>query len=140
MDQVKFWDALDYLGVLAYFPLSKESDPSERDLMTGWDKWCSRLDNLSRANNGKGVLFVEIGYNTSARAAAEPWAFQTGGKNAEEIQRRCVEAALKLPARMQCLRGMFWWKWVPELPHDEEENYRMQTPELKALLARYWKS
>src|SRR5256885_6755198 len=28
----KFWDALDYVGVLAYFPLTKTTDPSAAEI------------------------------------------------------------------------------------------------------------
>jgi hypothetical protein len=34
---------------------------------------------------------------------------------------------------------MYWWKWFPDLPSHEEENYRIQTPAIKALIARHWK-
>ena len=34
--QVKFWDALDYIGVLAYFPLTKTENPSAPEIATAW--------------------------------------------------------------------------------------------------------
>ena len=135
---VKFWDALDYIGVLAYFPLTTKPNPNASDISAGWEKRCAELDKFSK-QTGKQFLFVEIGYNESSRTAAEPWAFKTGGENAAEIQQRCVEAALDLPGRHPFLAGMFWWKWFPDIPHHHEENYRLQTPEIKALIARHWK-
>lgn len=137
---VKFWDALDYIGVLAYFPLTKEANPGEQTLEAGWDRWLEQLAGVSAANRDKQLLFVEVGYNESARAAAEPWAFKTGGEHAAEVQRRCIEVALRLPEKLPCLAGMFWWKWFPELPHDEEENYCLQTPAIKALIAQHWRA
>jgi hypothetical protein len=35
---------------------------------------------------------------------------------------------------------MYWWKWFPELPHHEEENYCLQTPPIKSLIAKHWKT
>lgn len=137
-DDVKFWDALDYIGVLAYFPLAKSSDPNASEIAGGWEKRCAELEKFSR-QQGKKFLFVEIGYNESNRAAAEPWAFKTGGEHAAEIQGRCIEAALGLTNRRSFLAGMFWWKWFPEVPHHHEENYRLQTPTIKALISKYWK-
>jgi hypothetical protein len=136
---VKFWDALDYVGVLAYFPLAQKADPDSSDILAGWEKRCAELEKFSK-QNGKQFVFVEIGYNESAQAAAEPWAFKTGGDHASEIQARCIEVALDLPARHPFIAGMFWWKWFPEIPHHHEENYRLQTPAVKALIARHWKS
>jgi hypothetical protein len=135
---VKFWDALDYIGVLAYFPLTKTTDPSAAEISEAWQKRCSELEKFSK-QTGKKFLFVEIGYNESSRAAAEPWAFKTGGEHASEIQERCLEVALDLPAHCPWLAGMFWWKWFPEIPHHHEENYRLQTPAIKALIAKHWK-
>ncbi|MDQ3314798.1 MAG: hypothetical protein M3505_09270 [Verrucomicrobiota bacterium] len=138
-ESVKFWDALDYVGVLAYFPISKATEPSEADLAAGWEKQCTALERFSRRNGGKQFLFVEIGYNENARAAAEPWSFASGGEHASEIQERCVDAALGLTNKHTFLAGMFFWKWFAEVPHHEDEDFRLQTPAIKALLARHWK-
>ena len=136
--EVKFWDALDYIGVLAYFPLTKSDDPSVAELTAAWEKRCTELERFSK-QNGKPFLFTEIGYNENARAAAEPWSFKTGGFRAAEIQARCIDVALALPAKHPFIAGMYWWKWYPEIPHHEQENYRLQTGPIKALLAKHWK-
>ncbi|MEY2480071.1 MAG: hypothetical protein QOI04_998 [Verrucomicrobiota bacterium] len=137
---VKFWDALDYIGVLAYFPLTKTVDPSVAEISEGWEKRCAELETFSRRHGGKQFLFTEIGYNENARAAAEPWAFTTGGEHAMEIQKRCIDAALSLTGKHSFLAGMFWWKWFPDLPNDEKEDYCLQTPPIKALIAKHWRS
>jgi hypothetical protein len=137
-NDVKFWDALDYIGVLAYFPLTKATDPSSAEIAAAWEQRCAELEKFSQ-QTGRQFLFVEIGYNESALAAAQPWAFKTGGEHASEIQQRCIEVALDLPSRHPFLAGMFWWKWFPEIPHHHEENYRLQTPAIKALIAQHWK-
>ena len=139
-DQVKFWDALDYIGVLAYFPLIKSTNPTTPDLIGAWQKRCAALQEFSRRNGGKKFLFTEIGYNESARTAAEPWAFATGGEHASEIQQRCINSALTVACSCPAVAGMFWWKWFPNIPHDEEENYCLQTPEIEALFAKHWRA
>jgi hypothetical protein len=137
--EVTFWDALDYIGVLAYFPLTKNVNPSEAEIAAAWKERCAELSAYSQAHANKKFLFVEIGYNVSARAAAEPWAFKMGGENAAEIQQRCIEVALDLPRHCSAIAGMYWWKWFPDLPSHEEENYRLQTPAIKALIAKHWR-
>jgi hypothetical protein len=138
-ENVKFWDALDYLGVLAYFPLSKSANPSAEELAAAWQKRARELERFSARNGGKQFVFVEIGYNENARAAAEPWSFANGGEHAREIQERCLDAALALTGKAPFLAGMFLWKWFPESPHDEEEDFRLQTPAIKSLIAKHWK-
>src|SRR3954454_7001592 len=59
---VKFWDALDYVGVLAYFPLTKATDPGSAEIAAAWEKRCAELEKFSQ-QTGKQFLFVEIGYN-----------------------------------------------------------------------------
>ena len=137
-EEVTFWDALDYIGVLAYFPLTKTENPSRAEIAAAWDRKCAELTAFSKAHGDKKILFVEIGYNVSARAAAEPWAFKMGGNHAEEVQQRCIDVALDLPLRCPTIAGMYWWKWFPELPNPEEENYKLQTPAIKALIAKHW--
>ena len=137
--EVKFWDALDYIGVLAYFPLSTAANPTTAQLAAGWEKHAAKLARFSAEQGGKQFLFVEIGYNESARTAAEPWSFAMGGENAAAIQQRCIESALALTGKHPWLAGMYFWKWFPELPDDDVENFRIQTPAIKALIAKHWK-
>jgi glycosyl hydrolase family 113 len=135
---VKFWDAVDYIGVLAYFPLTTTDNPDAAGINAAWERRAGELGEFSK-KTGRQFLFVEIGYNESARAAAEPWGFKTGGDHASEIQQRCIDVALDLPAKHSFIAGMFWWKWFPEVPHHHEENYRLQTDPIKALIAKHWK-
>ena len=137
--EVTFWDALDYIGALAYFPLTKTDNPNRAEIASAWDRKCAELTAYAKTHGDKKFLFVEIGYNVSARAAAEPWAFKMGGDHAEEVQQRCIDVALDLPRRCPTIAGMYWWKWFPELPNPEEENYKLQTPAIKALIAKHWK-
>ena len=137
-ENVQFWDDLDYIGVLAYFPLTKTPNPSTAEIASAWEKRCVELQEFSR-RHGKQFIFTEIGYNESARAAAEPWGFKTGGEFASEIQGRCVDVALSLPTKHPFIAGMYWWKWFPELASEERENFCLQTPAIKALIAKHWK-
>ncbi len=140
--QVGFYDALDYLGVLAYFPLTTKPDPDVKQLAAGWEKHLPGLRAFSKKLGDKPVLFVEIGYNESARAASDPWNFQKGGPNAVEVQSHCMEAALRLLEKEYSrglLAGMFWWKWFPPIPHMHEENFDMREPAPKKVIATFWK-
>ncbi len=138
-ETVKFWDALDYIGILAYFPLTKTPNPSRAEIAEAWEKRAAELERFSKRNGDKQIVFVELGYNESAKAAAEPWSFKTGGENAAEIQARCLDVALALPDKHSFLAGVFLWKWFPEVPSHEQENFRLQTPMMKAVIARHWK-
>ena len=138
-EAVKFWDAVDYIGVLAYFPLTKASNPTAQEIARGWERRCTELERFSARNGGKQLLFVEVGYNENAKAAAEPWSFASGGENAAAIQERCIDGALALTGKHPWLAGMFFWKWFPEVPMHEEEDFRLQRPSITALFSKHWR-
>ena len=43
-EKIGFWEALDFIGVSAYFPLSQSTDPSLEELTAGWDEALEPLD------------------------------------------------------------------------------------------------
>ncbi len=118
--QCPFWDALDAVGVQAYFPVATEPGPPDEDaLRQAWIDIEALVGAVSRAT-GKPVVFTELGYNLSARAAVEPWAFEQGGADAAEVQIRCLDAALAAVEASDVIRGAFLWKWFPggRVPRD----------------------
>ena len=46
-ERVPFWDALDVIGIQAYFPLADSTDSSEEAIRRGWQR---RMDEIGRAH------------------------------------------------------------------------------------------
>src|SRR5690606_29911657 len=93
-EQVKFWDALDYIGIQAYFPLSTKPNPELADLKSGWEKHFPKIEKLV-AEYKKPVMFTEIGYCNTVDAANEPWVWPNERKKtelSEQMQALCYEA------------------------------------------------
>src|SRR5437764_13008502 len=67
---VKFWDALDFIGVLAYFPLTKSANPSTSEISAGREHQCAELEKCPQKNGGKKLLFTALAYNERSRAPA----------------------------------------------------------------------
>ena len=107
--QVGFWDALDYVGVSAYFPLSRRPEPGVAELEAAWGPILSSLEDVSRRFD-RPVLLTELGYPAAAGAAAEPWR-ETGPPADPWTQARCYEAALRAVAGRSRIEGAFWWLW-----------------------------
>lgn len=85
-DRVGFWDALDLIGVNAYFSLRRGLGPA--DLPTLERGWAEVLDDLEAFRAGAGlqdrpVLFTEIGYTYRRHSTIEPW-----GQNGFSLVRR----------------------------------------------------
>jgi hypothetical protein len=139
-DQVPFWDALDYIGIQAYFPLTDNYNPSKEEIITAWERIYGDLVPYAQKAN-KQIIFTEIGYDVSERAALEPW--RPGGSDpelGEDLQKRCLEIALDTAKDYRQMAGVFLWKWFPETQaFADYEDYNLQRPEIKSLLKQLWK-
>jgi len=137
---VPFWDAVDAIGVQAYFPLCSAADPGDTELRAAWKPILADLRALHE-RTGKPIVFTELGYNRSLASAREPWAYaQDGGElaaRAEALQVRCLSSALAAIApESEWLRGAILWKWfVGPAPH---ENFLVNAPAVRAAVAAAW--
>ncbi len=130
--EVTFWDALDYIGVLAYFPLTKSPKTRARRRSPPPGKRSARSWPLIRKRMATRNFSSSRSATTRAHAPRpSPGLSKWAVTNADEMQQRCIDVALDLPRRCPTIAGMYWWKWFPELPSREEENYRLQTPQSK---------
>jgi len=136
--RIPFWDALDAIGVQAYFPLTdKPGLPDQGDLELAWTRWLNELTAFSRSES-KPVVLAELGYTTSANAASRPWESRSGGEHAEETQRRCLTAALAALKGDEHVVGAFLWKWFAG--PTRHENFLMSTPAMRDVIAEHWRS
>jgi hypothetical protein len=104
---VAFWDALDVVGVDAYFPLSPSPTADRRQLLAGAREVGTRLAALSR-RCGRPILLTEVGF--AARAAAWVAPAEEGGRYSEEDQALSYEALFRALDRAPWLAGTFLWK------------------------------
>jgi len=138
LDRVPFWDALDWIGVHAYFPLSLDQDPSRENLWQGWNEPLRQLSSLSSKYRDKPIFFAEIGYSRSHSAAREPWSpGLEDNPQALLLRQRLIEVALERIEEQPFVRGMFWWKWIPG-PDPWDRDFSMKDPEARHALGRYW--
>lgn len=106
--RVRFWDALDLIGVDAYYPLSDDREADVADLIEAWKKPVGRIERLHE-RWGKDVLLTEIGYPSAESALRTP--YEARGGRDTDIQERAVEAALAAWAERPWVAGMYWWEW-----------------------------
>lgn len=115
---VEFWDALDYIGVQAYFPISSDDGPDIENLLHGWSRHKQDLLRL-HLRFERPILFTEIGYRSVAYAASEPWRWPSreehGLINADpELQARLYESFFRTLWFEDWFAGAIVWKWYPE--------------------------
>lgn len=140
-ERVPFWNALDAIGIQAYFPVLDRSEvgdrvPSQRELDAGWTRIMDRLRAFGQRHD-RTIVFTELGYNLSAKAPYEPWDWEVGGPNAEILQERSMRAALGAIARERAVVGAFLWKWFPgdRMPRD----FAMASPAMRRVITEHWR-
>ena len=106
--RVRFWDALDVIGIDAYFPLSASGTPGAGVIASRWNRYLPPIERLAD-REGKPIVFTELGFPSSVRAAAQPWS--TGGRYSGGAQRRALDGTFRALAGRPWLGGLYIWEW-----------------------------
>ncbi len=137
-ERVPFWDALDVIGIQAYFPLAEGPDAaSEADLRASWRRWMTRIRRAAEKHD-RNVVFTELGYNRSFRAPVQPWSDQTDGPEAWLVAARCYRTAFEAIDAEPRVLGAFLWKWFPG-PRPNGRNFQLAVPEIRSVIEAAWK-
>jgi len=135
-DHVPFWDAVDVIGIQAYFPLQEEGPVSRESVRAGWSRWMTKLNAFSRAQD-RPIVFTELGYTHSRRAPMQPWSADSDDESSRWVQTLCTEEALAAVAAEETVIGAFLWKWFPQ-PHQLGRNFQLAAPEVRRVIRDAW--
>lgn len=111
---ITWWDALDVIGVDAYYVLTSDPDPSKLQLERGWRPYLDALNGLSE-RWGMPILLTEIGYTSVSGTTSKPWDWNLPGPIDLEEQALAYEVALEQTSQEPWFIGMYWWYWHPDL-------------------------
>jgi hypothetical protein len=110
--QVRFWDALDFIGIDAYFSLADASDPtpSVDALASSWTDrgYLARIAAVSRIT-GKQVLFTEVGYRGIRSTAVQPNRWDVDDETDVQAQANAYAAFYQAVADQPWMAGVYWW-------------------------------
>lgn len=109
---VTWWDAVDYIGVDAYYSLASHNDPTKDELRAAWTAPLATLTNLATRYN-KPIIVTEIGYRSVDGATRAPWNFASGGEVDLQEQADAYQVALESLCAQPWLGGIYWWVWSP---------------------------
>ncbi|MEW5853765.1 MAG: hypothetical protein AB2A00_33630 [Myxococcota bacterium] len=135
---VSFWDALDAVGVDAYFPAA---DGPGADVTRMKERLLSALrpvDALA-TRAGRPLLLTEVGYPALHGGAARPWELPDGARADVDEAVRAWQALLEVAPGLGSLRGMFAWKWYTSSfnPFDRDAYSLEGTPAMHLLSQHY---
>lgn len=118
-DNVKWFDALDYIGTSAYYPVAKNGEVTAEEMLRSWEEPKRRLAALSE-RFGKKIIFMEIGCRSAKGCAAMPWDFMHHElPRDEDEQSNFYESAFRAMWDEPYFEGFFWWDWATFLPDKE---------------------
>jgi Glycoside Hydrolase Family 113 len=97
---LKFWDALDTIGLQEYYPLP--NDLSTTTLVEKVEAVQKRVH--------KPVIFTEVGFPSAQGGNRRPWADGKSGEVDLQLQARCYQAIFQAFYNQPWFEGMYWWK------------------------------
>ncbi len=117
---LKWWDAVDAIGVDAYYPLTESDTPTAAELKAAWSPVVERLGLLSRQWD-RPVILTEVGYQSRDGANRTPWHVETKAIDLQE-QADSYQAVFDSFAGHEWWQGVFWWYWSVRLDQGGPEN------------------
>jgi hypothetical protein len=122
-EDVLFWDALDYVGINAFYPLAVKNDSDYAEYARGAERALEGAGALG-ALVRKPVLFLEIGYTTRPNAAVQPWVWPEdlpGVAVDEWEQARALSALIGASVAKPWFAGFFVWRYYANLDDVSQE-------------------
>ena len=125
-DELRFdWlEAVDVIGISAYYPVTDESDRSLERMIKEFEKRTVVLEKAHK-HYGKPIMFAEIGMRNEQGCSQYPWDFHNRPEKPSDEQEQAdfYEAAMTSTWNKDWFCGYFWWDWKAVLPPIEKAKY-----------------
>ena len=141
---ISFWEDIDYIGVDAYFPLSRTKTPEIKTLNTEWKKNIISLKSFSEKQHKK-ILFTEFGYKSTNFSAWNQWEVESvkEGENINlKAQANAYYALFNNVWNKQWFAGGFLWKWFADDSASgglKNSDYTPQHKPVEKIIKQYYK-
>ncbi|MEB3223205.1 MAG: hypothetical protein VKS61_14105 [Candidatus Sericytochromatia bacterium] len=134
--QVSWWDAVDYVGLDAFFPLSRTAEPDGEALRLGWQGVVDELTAWRGQAPDRPVLFTAVGVPSVVGGAIAPALPDATAPRDEGLPARAAEALFATVWQQPWFAGMFWHTWAGG-GRAHEAFRTADTPTAAALQAGY---
>ncbi|HYF02182.1 MAG TPA: hypothetical protein VEC36_02315, partial [Patescibacteria group bacterium] len=129
--QVKFWDALDYIGIDGYYPMASvfNSTPSFTSAVKRMRGYAAEAK-AEADKYGKKVILMELGLQSVKGALVQPYEHTLGTKAGAipdyEIQEFYYRVMIEAFGSQPWCAGMFWWNWDSVNNPTQKTNYTVK--------------
>ncbi len=138
--RIKWWDAVDYIGVNGYLPLTNKNDPTVEELKAAWmnKSYLAELESLSNKFN-KPIIIAEIGYPSVDGINKNPASARFDAPQDIQEQADCYNAAFEVFWGKPWLKGIFWFYWPSNpIPGPVDANYTPYGKPAEEVLKQYY--
>ncbi len=147
---IPFWDAVDVIGINAYFPLSDDAVPhplsdTVKYLAGVWkNRWIPEIEGFRNAHNWadtvKPIILTELGYRSIEGCYRYPWDEQIAAPCDGRMQRHCYIAGLHSLLGRPWFAGWFWHEWTtdPDQGGTEDLSYSPKGKPAQEVLRRWF--
>lgn len=144
-ERVPFWDALDVIGIDAYYPLSTAPTTDVSVLQKAWEPIRAAMA-AGAARYDRKILFTEAGYTSQEGTTMRPndWTLGTPGwtlgKPSEREQAAAYQALLATFSNQPWWEGVYWWVWnaLPDDGSDHATNYSPRGKAAERVIREWW--
>ncbi|MGA2172104.1 MAG: dockerin type I domain-containing protein [Sedimentisphaerales bacterium] len=123
---ISWWDAVDYIGIDAYYSLTGITNPTLAQLVSAWTSRANSIESWRNANwPDKQIIFTEVGYGSYDGSNITPWAWLAPEDPTPvdlNEQADCYEALFSACAARDWWAGVFWWNWETDPNYDGREG------------------
>jgi hypothetical protein len=137
--RVPFWDALDMIGIDAYYPLSAAATTDVSVLQRSWVPILAEMAAASARYDRK-ILFTEAGYTSQEGTTTQPANYLLGTPPNEAEQAAAYQALLATFSDEPWWEGVYWWVWnaLPDDGSDHATNYSPRGKAAERVIRDWW--
>lgn len=113
-NDITWWDAVDYIGVDAYYRLVQDpanTDPSVAELKAAWAPIVTSLSALSERYGNRPIIFTEIGYRSVDGVTYQPGESTAGTTLDMQEQVDAYQAMFESVYDQPWFGGLYLWAW-----------------------------
>ena len=117
----KWLDAVDVIGISAYYPVTDEKCNGIDRMREGWREVVKILEACHNKYD-RPVMFAEVGVRNERGCTMYPWDFQDRPDMPidEDEQAAFYETAMEATWNIPWFAGYFWWDWKVIIPNEAD--------------------
>jgi len=135
---VQFWDDLDYIGAVVYYPSNGTfwgsssilKDPTVEEITESVANNFDRIVTPLAERYSMEVIVTETGVPNQDGSSVQPWVFtptEGAGLDHQE-QTNFYEAVFRVLSKRDFVKGIFWWETVLNKSHSPGESLATYDP------------